>query len=182
MNKLHVEALYSIEPLVAGQLGPGTTLRNTELGIPQVEKLEYIFDDHYDDEIVTSHPCYLISSELYAELESNGITGLAYGDAVVCLSEQASSPEILRDFVWLKPTGRLSAFPRTLNLSTIDDSIWSGHDVSIGPKASLVFSWKALATVGVERIPSSSVRTCPVARRASRVERATHARHSRFRK
>jgi hypothetical protein len=71
---------YHIEPEVAGELGPNTTYRSTFPTV--VDQMEYLFDRWPADEFVQAHPCFAVSNELRAVLESVNLTGIRFG---ICL-------------------------------------------------------------------------------------------------
>ncbi len=53
---------YSLEPEVAGSLGPDTVM-NTAVHPPRVHKLTYELDGWSGDDILESFPCYLEASK-----------------------------------------------------------------------------------------------------------------------
>ncbi|MDX1929929.1 MAG: hypothetical protein SFV81_25605, partial [Pirellulaceae bacterium] len=60
MTSKQVVALFQLEPSVDGGFGERTVLAKTAEGdVPNVQSLEYSFDDWSGDEIVTSFPCHL---------------------------------------------------------------------------------------------------------------------------
>jgi hypothetical protein len=68
---------YRVKPEVAGQLGPNTTYLSTFPTV--VGDMEYLFDRWPADEFVRAHPCFAVSNELRALLDSANLTGFRFG-------------------------------------------------------------------------------------------------------
>lgn len=99
---------FTLEPEVAGNLGPGTVM-DTTTHPPTVERLNYEFEGWLGDELVESFPCYLVSDHLRRLIEAARPTGCAFADAEITTSDEFAErhPDIvLPRFTWLRVTGR----------------------------------------------------------------------------
>jgi len=73
---------YVVEPHVAGELGPGTSL-DTSTHPPHVSSVEYVLDTPGTDDLIESFPVFLVSDELARELERANLTGFDLAEARV---------------------------------------------------------------------------------------------------
>ena len=98
---------YSVEPEVAGGLGPSTILdRSTHP--PKVEKLEYKFEGWLGDHIVESFPVFLVTETLLGKMQDAHLTGYLVEDVYVTLSDEfwpLDSTLKLPVFKWIKIVG-----------------------------------------------------------------------------
>jgi hypothetical protein len=102
-----MSAFFSLEPEVAGGLGPNTIM-DRRVHPPVVSKLHYEFDGWRGDEIVESFPCFLVTESLMARLQAEQLTGMEAGQVEVSISEQFRDSDTgakLPPFAWLKVVG-----------------------------------------------------------------------------
>ncbi|MFC3958342.1 hypothetical protein [Halovivax cerinus] len=100
-------AFYSIHPEVAGGLGERTEMDTTR-SPPEVHTLHYEFDGWLGDDLLSSHPCYIVSEQLKRVLESSKLTGFRLDDVCTSKSDQfkeLQSTKELPTFYWLKVEG-----------------------------------------------------------------------------
>lgn len=142
-----VMQLFMLEPEVPGGWGPGTTVINwaeIQAGlseIPSLAKCEIVFEDWLGDDLVTSHPFFVVTERLASAIQGEALTGAVFRDAQVSVSDQfadLNAAQRLPQFKWLVPEGRvhLDAFGRV--------SSWTGHDICLSPRADLVVSEQCL--------------------------------------
>lgn len=97
---------YVLDPLVAGELGEGTEL-DTSMHPPNVQRLEYVIDEPYEDDLIQSFPVYLVSERLARRLIDEALNGFVIDDATVLRSDaygerfggEDGSP---KDYKWLR--------------------------------------------------------------------------------
>ncbi|MGQ4615168.1 hypothetical protein [Nocardia sp. R7R-8] len=100
-------SFYIVEPEVAGGHGPGTEYdRSPRIG--SVNKLEYVFSDWLGDALVTSTPCFLVTSDLREKIESSFLTGVDFADLMVSVSPEGEElmDRPLPEWKWLVFTGK----------------------------------------------------------------------------
>ena len=124
---------HALEPEVPGGLGDDTAL-DTTVHPPRVEgTLYYEIDNWFGDELITSHPVYLVTDNLAAILTSSGLgrfeirnVEIVYGEAAFERLHRHGLSEF-PEFRWLFVTGT------------------AGHDdLGLTPKGRLVVSDVAL--------------------------------------
>jgi hypothetical protein len=76
---------YRLKPDTPGQLGNKTILDNSTHS-PHIEKLHFIFDDWFEDDLIECFPCFLITERLLNKLE--GLKGYIIKDVEVEFSPQ----------------------------------------------------------------------------------------------
>ena len=100
---------FVLEPEVPGELGPGTVLHRTPSGLPVATRIEYRFTDWLGDDLITSHPCFVVTQRLGEALRTGGFTGIRLETLDVTLSLEflERHPEWkLPMFAWLQVPGR----------------------------------------------------------------------------
>ena len=98
---------YTLEPEVAGGLGPNTVLDHTRHP-PLVFKLHYEFDVWLGDELLESFPCYIVTMRLATVFMEGHFTGAEIAPIEVTTSDcfHEFCPGVtLPTFVWLKVCG-----------------------------------------------------------------------------
>lgn len=98
-----------LNPEVGGNIYGAKSVVDTSVRPPRVMRLDYEFDGWLGDDLVTSFPCYIVTSRLAQALREIEPTGCEFDHAYVSKSEQFEElypNEQLPDFVWLKVTGR----------------------------------------------------------------------------
>src|SRR3954454_10828086 len=63
-----VVVYFALEPEVAGQLGD-TTMLDTSVHPPVIQRLEYRFDGWLGDDLLESFPCFVVTERLANELK-----------------------------------------------------------------------------------------------------------------
>jgi hypothetical protein len=96
-----------LEPEVAGDFG-GATVLDHSTRPPEVLALEYQFEQWLGDELLTTHPCYIVTARLREALEQLAGTGYSFHDLKVSKSEafdQLYANRELPQFFWMKIHG-----------------------------------------------------------------------------
>jgi hypothetical protein len=140
--------LYLLEPEVPGGWGDGTIyvnaqeVANGEDRIPQIALLHLVIDGWLGDELLTTHPCFIMTTSLSKQLQSHRVTGFEEAPMKVSVSSI---------FDELQPNVTLPDFTRiAMHGSVIIDETkgrfvsWSGHDICISQDASLVVTKRVL--------------------------------------
>ncbi|KEO82792.1 hypothetical protein [Tumebacillus flagellatus] len=135
--------LYVLEPEVAGGFGEHTKILehgDEVLQAKHILHLHYEFEGWLGDELLTTHPCYLVTERVADFIQSSGCTGVEFGKVQISMSET---------FLELKPGVTLPSFKRLLPLGSVvldgdRYTNWSGHDVSSNEKSELVVTDKVL--------------------------------------
>ena len=103
-----MSTFYTLEPEVAGELGPKTDMDTTKHP-PVVHSLQYVFSDWLGDDLVTSFPVFMVSEPLAKEITGAGLHGFELTTADVATSpefKELQDPKNLPVFLWLKITGQ----------------------------------------------------------------------------
>jgi len=98
---------YVLEPDVAGGWGDGT-VADTSIHPPEVERLEYKFDNWNGDDLLESFPCFIVNHRLAAEIKQSNLTGHEIRSLAVSTSdtfEELQPNRVLPEFKWLHITG-----------------------------------------------------------------------------
>jgi hypothetical protein len=96
---------YALEPLVAGELGDGTSL-DPSVHPPVVHSVEYVLDYPTDEDLIESFPVVLVSEELAARLVEANLQGFELDSATVTESDgyrQLHGDRPHKVYRWLKP-------------------------------------------------------------------------------
>lgn len=167
MTQVLLNTLLILDSDVAGDLGDGTVIEHVDghqdrqANYPSVRVLDYRMDFWREDEVLTAHPCHIITRSLYEHLRSSGMTGLAEAPVRISFSEafhECSVSTSVPDFVWLVPTGRVHVTHRRLAFSKpFKEPEWTGHDVCLGPNAELIVTQRAAHAIGIHRMPNCTV-------------------------
>ena len=103
-----MENFYSLEPEVAGELGP-KTIMDSSVHPPIVSKLHFIFSGWLGDEIIECFPCYIVTEGLVQEIKKLQPSGCWFDDVTIEKSEQFNElypNKLLPKFKWLKVEGK----------------------------------------------------------------------------
>jgi hypothetical protein len=103
-----VTNFFEVRPVVDGGWGPETQA-DTTVHPPVVTKFHYEFDDWGGDCIVTSTPCFVVTSDVAQAITEAGFAGFTLGDVVITMTEDMSvrePPVRLPRFRWLKIVGQ----------------------------------------------------------------------------
>lgn len=98
---------YYLEPEVSGGLGDNTVMDAT-LHPPFITRLHYEFDGWLGDSMVTSFPCYLVTTDVKKKILGSDFSGVTFDDVEVTTSElfeEMQPDQKLPSFVWLKVNG-----------------------------------------------------------------------------
>lgn len=78
---------FTLEPLVADELGEGTRLDATTHP-PEVEAVEYVLDTPTEDDLIESFPVFLVSESLADQLADAQLRGFTLEEAQVIPSRE----------------------------------------------------------------------------------------------
>jgi hypothetical protein len=115
-------AYYYVEPEVSGGIGCGTAM-DSSVHPPVVSRLVYEFVDWLGDGLITSFPCFLVTTDLAKQIEQAGLDGFLFDEVTVTLTPEAKElmDRPLPPWKWLKITGEafgpISASARTAGWS-----------------------------------------------------------------
>ncbi|WP_404333529.1 hypothetical protein AB2M62_10480 [Sphingomonas sp. MMS12-HWE2-04] len=102
---------YIIEPEVAGGWGDDTKFTRISGRPVAIHELHYCFDGWMGDDLLESTPCYIVTEQLAAEIETSKLSGVSFDHVETSKSSQFEElyPDIsLPNFIWLKVIGRPS--------------------------------------------------------------------------
>ena len=102
-------------PEVSGGFGPNTIVikpnpDHHDVTYPRVENLEYVFDGWLGDELITSHPVFIVTKSLADALLNSSLTGFMLSAVITYTSDQFDHFHpgvILPKFLRLMPLGRI---------------------------------------------------------------------------
>ena len=97
---------YQLEPEVAGGWGPATV--RDRVNPNHLLVFEYRFDGWLGDELLTSHPYFIITEQLSLLMEPAKLSGYDLAEVIISKSEIFEDLylfRILPAFVWLKVDG-----------------------------------------------------------------------------
>lgn len=111
---------------------------------PAVSHLHYVFDGWLGDELLTTHPCFIMTKALAGSLRTSGVSGVQLGTVEVSTSElyrELHGNRQLPEFVRLIPLGVIK----------VDDQLkvtgWSGHDICLSETGDLVVAGRCLKII-----------------------------------
>lgn len=156
-----MEKLFLLEPEVAGGLGEQTVITNFDVlkrgntKIPNITKLEYIFDDWLGDDLIESTPCFIVTEDLASKIKSSDLTGYSFEDVLISKSDlfrQIHKDDIaLPNFFWLKLQGS----------TKLDENWkvkeWSGQDFCSDERGRLIVTEKCLKTLKQSKINNCNI-------------------------
>lgn len=79
---------YLLNPEIAGELGDGSELVYEGGKIKEVVFLEYSFMGWQGDELLSTHPCFIVTESLQNDIISNGLTGVKFRDIAMTFSDE----------------------------------------------------------------------------------------------
>lgn len=100
---------FLIKPEVAGGLGDHTKM-DTSTHPPLVSKLHYVFDGWPGDVLLTSFPCFIVTSKAKKVFEEMQLTGFSVDLVEISRSDyfiELYPSKILPEFSWLKINGEV---------------------------------------------------------------------------
>lgn len=161
-------AYFQLDVPVDGGLGPGTELASnaTIEGWPNVLALEYMLDTWSGCHIISTFPCFIISQSILELLKSSKLSGWSVADASVTVSPQfvdSSGSATLPNFYWFKPHGRINGLARTISIDKDECSVapCQAMDFSLGPKAELLLTQKAVDILDLKLLRGCFVKAFP---------------------
>ena len=95
---------FALSPLVAGQLGEGTSL-DASVHPPRVSAVEYVLDAPTAEDLIESFPVFLVSEELAERLEAESFRGFDLAPAGVVPSTEyaaAYGAAAHKSYRWLR--------------------------------------------------------------------------------
>ena len=139
--------MYKLRPEVPGGIGEKSIIEYEGGKIKSIQYLEYIFEDWFGDELLTSSPCYIITESLAQYLQNKKLSGFNLDESI-----EISKSEI---FEYYHPNMELPKFLRlkvsgvveidgVLEIENAKISKWSGHDFCLYRNVSLYVSERAL--------------------------------------
>ena len=153
--------LILLNPEVPGGLGPNTELilpnPDHKLTYPLIKNLEYVFEGWMGDELVTSHPVFLVPDVLGEALLKSGLSGFRLDGLIYRKSEQFEDmrPEtVIPNFVRLVPSGSVLTNKGCCHY-------WSGEDVCLTQIGDLVISLEAYKVIKNYKINYCDVEELP---------------------
>lgn len=137
-------AFYYVEPEVAGELGPGSVV-DSSVHPPVVSRLEYVFTDWLGDCILETFPCYVVTAAVADSITATGLTGVAFDEVTISLSEEAEEliDGELPEWKWLKVTGTPEGS---------DFGISGDHRLVISDQAREVLEAGGMANADIEEV------------------------------
>jgi len=103
-----MSSFHILEPEVAGDLGPASVVEHSTRH-PTVLLLEYEFNVWLGDDLLATHPCFIVTDRLRQALERFPGTGYSFGDVIVSTTDELRDrhPTLkLPKFHWLKVHGK----------------------------------------------------------------------------
>ena len=79
---------YILNPEVAGELGDGSEVVYENGKIKEVKFLEYVFMGWLGDELLTTHPCFIVTKSLQEDIILAGLTGMEFDEIRVTISDE----------------------------------------------------------------------------------------------
>lgn len=79
---------YILNPEVAGELGEGSELVYENGKIKEVNFLEYNFMGWQGDELLSTHPCFIVTEDLKNDIIVNDLTGVTFKKIAMTFSDE----------------------------------------------------------------------------------------------
>ena len=79
---------YLLKPEVAGELGEGSELVYEGGSLKEVTFLEYNFMGWLGDELLTTHPCFIVTESLQNDIMLYDLTGVTFRDIAMTFSDE----------------------------------------------------------------------------------------------
>ena len=79
---------YLLNPEVSGELGDGCKIEYKNGMIHEITFLEYHFTGWMGDELLTAHPCFIVTKELEHDICAEGLTGVDFREISVTFSDE----------------------------------------------------------------------------------------------
>lgn len=79
---------YLLSPEIAGELGDGSEVVYEDGKIKEVIFLEYNFMGWQGDELLSTHPCFIVTESLQNDIILNNLTGVKFNDIAMTFSDE----------------------------------------------------------------------------------------------
>ena len=79
---------YLLNPEVAGEIGDRSELVYEDGKIKEVTFLEYNFTGWQGDELLSTHPCFIVTESLQNDIILNSLTGIKFKDIAMTFSDE----------------------------------------------------------------------------------------------
>lgn len=132
--------MFRLEPEVAGEIGENSIISYERGMIKDVKFLNYEFTGWLGDELLTSHPCFIVSENIVEDILKSNLKGYKFEDVEISVSDE---------FKEIYPNKCIPNFKRLISLEKVvvcDEKIIqsSGDDFCLEDNVELVVSYKAL--------------------------------------
>lgn len=155
--------LFMVEPEVAGEIGERTIYENYDAIInngerPQISYLHFVLMGWLGDDILEVTPCFMVSEKLKNVIEESTLTGYAFQDIDISVSE---------DYSEMYPDRELPHFYRLLpqGVVKVEDETyyaWNNMDFCVTEKFYLVLSENAMKIIRDYQLDNADIRElCP---------------------
>jgi len=116
--------MFRLEPEVAGEIGENSIINYERGMIKEVKFLNYVFTGWLGDELLTSHPCFIVSENIVEDILKSNLKGYKFEDVEISVSDEFK--EIYRDryipnFKRLIPLGKVVVCDEKIIQSSRDD-------------------------------------------------------------
>lgn len=96
---------FKLEPEIAGAIGDNSKIEYENGKIKEVLFLEFCFMDWLGDELLSTHPCYIITESVKNDIILNQLQGVQFQEILISFSDE---------FCELNETGRVPKFIRII--------------------------------------------------------------------
>lgn len=79
---------YKLEPEIAGEIGDNSIIQYENGKISKIKYLEFRFTDWLGDELISTHPCYIITENLKEEILLNKLRGIQFQNILISFSDE----------------------------------------------------------------------------------------------
>lgn len=147
--------MFRLEPEVAGEIGENSKIKYERGMINEVEFLHYEFTGWLGDEILTSHPCFIVSENIVEDILKSNLKGHRFEDIEISTSDE---------FKEIYPNRHIPNFKRLIPLGKVvvcDDKIIqsSEEDFCLEDDVELVVSYNALEILKKYKIENCEICT-----------------------
>lgn len=145
--------MFRLEPEVAGEIGENSKIKYERGIINEVEFLHYEFTGWLGDEILTSHPCFIVSENIVEDILKSNLKGYRFEDIEMSTSDEFKEMYPNRDipnFKRLIPVGEVIVCDEKIIQS-------SGDDFCLEDNVELVVSYNALEILKRHKIENCEI-------------------------
>lgn len=104
---------YLLNPEIAGELGDNSIIEYENGKIKEVLFLEYTFMGWQGDELLSTHPCFIVTKNLQEDIIVSGLSGVVFKEIAVSFSE---------DFYEIYPNIKLPPFVQIVCQESCENS------------------------------------------------------------